>query len=205
MNKNEHPVSVYSAGGIYGFRQDEGSPETRTPGTRVYGGVETYGHDKTTQETPNTQTAVYKYSDGKMLEMETRGRYTNHEGSKGQEVGNLFYGSDGWLEIDGNTWKAFRKRGKEAFAGAKEGPNEGRGGHWANFLDALRSGKNETLHGDILEGHLSTSLCHLANISYRAGRSLTFTGKKEKFAGDAEADAMLTRVYRKPYVVPEKV
>ena len=69
MNTNEHPVSVYSAGGIYGFRQDEGSPETRTPGTRVYGGVETYGHDKTTQETPNTQTAVYKYSDGKMLEM----------------------------------------------------------------------------------------------------------------------------------------
>jgi predicted dehydrogenase len=205
MNKNEHPVAAYSAGGIFGFRQDEGPPENRTPGTRVYGGVETYGHDKTTQETPNTQTAVYKYADGKIIEMETRGRYTNQEGSRGQEVGNIFYGSDGWLEIDGSTWKAFRKRGKEAFAGSKEGPNEGRGGHWANFLDALRSGKDETLHGHIKEGHLSTSLCHLANISYRVGESLKFAGKDEKFPGNSEANALLTRVYRKPYAVPEKV
>ena len=105
MAKNEHPVSVYSAGGIFGFRQDDGTP---TPGKRVYGDVETYGHDKTTQETPNTQTAAYKYADGTLLEMETRGRYTNHEGSQGQEVGNLFFGSEGWLEISGDTWKAFR-------------------------------------------------------------------------------------------------
>jgi hypothetical protein len=171
----------------------------------VYGGVETYGHDKTTQETPNTQTAVYKYADGKILELETRGRYTNHEGSHGQEVGNIFYGSDGWLEISGSTWKAFRKRGKESFAGSKEGDNERGAHHWANFVDALRSGKGEDLHSDITEGHLSTSLCHLANISYRLGRSLKFVGAGEKFAGDAEADAMLTRVYRKPYVVPATV
>jgi predicted dehydrogenase len=204
MNKNEHPISVYSAGGIYGFRQDEGAPETRTPGVKVYGGVETYGHDKTTQETPNTQTAVFKYSDGKILELETRGRYTNHEGSRGQEVGNIFYGADGWLEISGSTWKAFRKRGKESFAGSKDDERE-RSSHWANFLDAVRSGKNETLHGDINDGHLSTSLCHLANISYRVGRSLKFVGSSEKFANDTEADAMLKRVYRKPYVVPENV
>ncbi len=205
MAKNEHPVSVYSAGGIFGFRQDEGSAETRTPGTKVYGGVETYGHDKTTQETPNTQTAVFKYGDGKLIELETRGRYTNHEGSRGQEVGNLFYGTDGWLEISSNTWKAFRKRGKEAFAGSKEGDGEKSGNHWANFLDAVRAGKDDVLHADINEGHLSTSLCHLANISYRLGRSLKFVGGKEKFANDAEADAMLRRIYRKPYVVPESV
>jgi predicted dehydrogenase len=204
MNKNEHPVSVYSAGGIYGFRQDEPTTETRTPGTKVYGGVETYGHDKTTQETPNTQTAVYKYRDGKIIEMETRGRYTNHEGSRGQEVGNIFYGTDGWLELGGSTWKAFRKRGKESFAGSKENEGE-RGSHWANFVEAIRSGKDEALHCHITEGHLSTSLCHLANISYRVGRSLTFIGDKEKFAKDPEADAMLTRVYRKPYSVPENV
>ncbi|MDO8543690.1 MAG: Gfo/Idh/MocA family oxidoreductase [Opitutaceae bacterium] len=200
MKKNEHPVSVYSAGGIYGFRNDD----IRTPGTRVYGGVETYGHDKTTQETPNTQTATYKYGDGKLLEMETRGRYTNHEGSRGQEVGNLFFGSEGWLEIGGSTWKAFKKRGKEPFAGSKEGSGE-RGSHWANFLDGIRSGKDETLHGHITDGHLSTSLCHLANISYRLGRSLTFISAQEKFANDREADAMLTRVYRKPYIVPQAV
>jgi predicted dehydrogenase len=205
VNKIEHPVSVYSTGGIFGFRQEEPTPDNRTPGTRVYGGVETYGHDKTTQETPNTQTAVYRYGDGKIIEMETRGRYTNHEGSRGQEVGNIFFGSDGWLEIGGSVWKAFRKRDKESFAGSKEGETERRGNHWANFLDALRSGKNETLHSDIYSGHLSTSLCHLANISYRVGRSLKFMSEYERFANDPEADALLRRVYRLPYVVPEKV
>lgn len=90
LNKNEHPVFVYSTGGLYGFRQDERKPEDRTPGKMAYGMVETYGYDKTSQETPNTQTAVFKYQNGSMLEFETRGRFTNHEGGKGQEVGNLF-------------------------------------------------------------------------------------------------------------------
>jgi predicted dehydrogenase len=203
LGKNVHPVSVYSAGGLYGLNREDVAPDKRTKGTRVYGGVETYGHDKTTQETPNTQTAVYQYADGTMLELETRGRYTNHEGSKGQEVGNLFYGTEGWLEISGNTWKAFRRRAKEPFAGSKDSGKEGN--HWANFIDAVRTGKDEILHCDILEGHLSTSLCHLANISYRVGRSLRFAGDSEKFIGDPEADAHLKRVYRPPYVVPETV
>ncbi len=169
----------------------------------VYGGVETYGHDKTTQETPNTQTAAYTYADGKIIEMETRGRYTNHEGSAGQEVGNIFYGAEGWLEISGNSWKAFRKRERQPFAQSKSAERER--AHWANFLEAVRSGKNDDMHCDIHEGHLSTSLCHLANISYRLGRSLKFIGARETFAGDPEANAMLTRIYRKPYVVPEAV
>ena len=205
LNKNEHPVSVYSAGGIYGLRQEEGTKETRTPGVRVYGGVETYGRDKTLQETPNTQTAVYKYADGTMLEFEVRGRYTNHEGSRGQEVGNIFFGAEGWLEISGNVWKAFRGRKKEQFAGSKEGDRARDGNHWANFIDAIRSGKDETLHSDINEGHYSTTLPHLANISYRVGRALKFMGDYEKFANDPEADALLARVYRKPYVVPDNV
>ncbi len=201
LAKNEHPVSVYSAGGIYGLRKDDrGEP---TPGRRVYGDVEAYGHDRTSQETPNTQTATYTYADGTLLEMETRGRYTNHEGSQGQEVGNLFFGEDGWLEISGSTWKAFRRREREPFAKSTDGEREG--SHWANFLDAVRSGKDATLRGDIHEGHLSTSLCHLANISYRVGRSLRFMSEYERFSNDPEADALLTRVYRPPYVVPDKV
>jgi predicted dehydrogenase len=203
LAKNEHPVSVYSTGGIYGFRQEESTPENRTKGTRVYGNVETYGHDKTTQETPNTQTALYQYADGTMLELGTRGRYTNHEGSKGQEVGNLFFGSEGWLEISGSAWKAFRRRGKEPVASSKDG--ERAGSHWGNFLEALRSGRRDSLHCDIHEGHLSTSLCHLANISYRVGRSLKFLSEQERFANDAEANTHLTRIYRQPYVVPAQV
>jgi hypothetical protein len=171
----------------------------------VYGGVETYGRDKTAQETPNTQTAVFTYSDGKMLEFECRGRYTNQEGSQGQEVGNIFYGTEGWLEISGSMWKAFRGRERKPFAGSKEGTRSRDSNHMANFIDALRSGKNEDLHCDIREGFYSTTLPHLANISCRLGRMLKFVGDNEKFANDPEADTMLTRVYRTPYVVPDKV
>jgi predicted dehydrogenase len=200
MRKDEHPVSVYSTGGLFGFTQEEG----KTPGRRVYGDVQVYGHDKTTQETPNTQTAAFTYADGRIIEMETRGRYTNHEGSQGQEVGNLFYGSEGWLEIGGSTWKAFRHRERQPFAQSKDAERD-RGIHWANFFDAIRSDRDDLLHCDIHEGHLSTSLCHLANISYLVGRSLRFNGTRETFVGDPKADALLTRVYRRPFVVPAKV
>ena len=205
MNKNEHPVSVYSTGGIYGLNQDEGPSETRTPGVMVYGQVETYGRDKTSQETPNTQTATFKYGDGTLLEFETRGRYTNHEGSQGQAVGNLFYGTEGWLEISGSTWRAFRGRERDSFAGSKEGGSRKEGNHWGNFIDAVRSGKNEDLHSDIHEGFYSTTLPHLANISYRTGRLLKFKGDDERFVNDPGADTLLTRVYRTPYVVPHRV
>ncbi|HOW09231.1 MAG TPA: Gfo/Idh/MocA family oxidoreductase [Bacteroidales bacterium] len=192
LNKNEHPVTIYSMGGLYGIDPAECA-----------------------QETPNTQTSMFKYKDGKILEFETRGRYTNDESSLGIRIGNIFYGTEGYLELDGDTWKAFRKREKEPFAGSQT--SEGRpadptflaapGGsdHFANFLDAIRSGKDETLHCHVSEGHLSSSLPLLANISYLLGRQLTFDGAREKFVNDREADALLTREYRKPYIVPEKV
>jgi predicted dehydrogenase len=206
LNKYEHPVSVYSNGGLYGFNKEESSPEKKTPGIMVYGGVETYGTDKTSQETPNTQTCAFKYSDGTMLEFETRGRYTNQEGFKGSEAGNLFYGTEGYLEIFGDTWKAFRKRETEPFASSNDSENKQVDNHYTNFLDAIRSGKDEMLHCDINEGVLSSALPHLANISYLVGHGLTFNGTAEKFVNDPEADALLTRKeYRKPYVVPDKI
>jgi predicted dehydrogenase len=206
LNKNEHPVSVYSAGGIYGFRHDESSQ--KTPGVLVYGGVEAFGHDKTSQETPNTQTSVLKYSDGKMLEFEVRGRYTNAESSLGLEVGNMFYGSEGYLELkNGGTWKAFREREKEPFAGSKEGESKQDGTeHYANFIDAIRSGKDQTLHCDINEGFYSSALPLLANISYRlGGRELKFMDQYEKFDNDPAANIMLSTIYRPPYIVPNEV
>jgi len=205
FSKNEHPVSVFSAGGIYGLRKDASTPENSTPGKMVYGDVETYGKDKTTQETPNTQTSTFIYNDGKIIEFETRGRFTNHEGSKGDEVGNLFYGSDGYLEISGDRWNAFRNREKEPFASSKEIPEEQSGKHYANFLEAIRAGKKELMNCDIIEGHYSSALPLLANISYRVGRQLKFRGESEKFANDPEADLLLTREYRYPYIVPENV
>lgn len=190
LNKNEHPVSVFSMGGIFGIDPKECA-----------------------QETPNTQSSLFRYRDGKMLEFETRGRYTNGEADLGVLIGNIFYGTEGYLEINGNTWKAYRRREKEPFAGSGEGQRidvtstreENISSHPANFIEAVRSGKNEDLHCDIQEGFLSSALPLLANISYRLGRELTFDGSSEKFVKDPEADKMLTRVYRKPYVVPAKV
>ena len=69
----------------------------------------------------------------------------------------------------------------------------------------MRSRKREDLYCEILEGHLSTAICHLANISYRTGRKLTFDPEKEVFVGDKEADRYLTREYRAPYLLPDRI
>ena len=75
--------------------------------------------------------------------------------------------------------------------------------HYRNFVDALRAGDPKILTCDILEGHLSSTLPHLANISYRVGRSLTFDGKTEQFVNDKDADKLLTREYRKGFEIPK--
>jgi predicted dehydrogenase len=191
LNKNEHPVTIYSMGGLYGIDPKECS-----------------------QETPNTQTSVFKYKDGKMLEFETRGRYTHSEASLDIRIGNMFYGTEGYMEIDGGNWRAYRRRENKPFAGSDVAEKTGDptfmappGGsnHYGNFIDAIRSGKNEDLHADILEGYMSACLPALANISYKLGRQLTFDGATEKFVKDKEADKLLTREYRSPYVVPKEV
>jgi hypothetical protein len=51
----------------------------------------------------------------------------------------------------------------------------------------------------------SVALVHLANISYRVGRRLTIDPDRWRILNDAEAERLLTRDYRAPYVVPEKV
>jgi hypothetical protein len=74
-----------------------------------------------------------------------------------------------------------------------------------NFIEAVKSRKREHLTAEIEEGALSCNLMHLANISYRVGRTLYWDEKTWTIKNDPEANKMLTREYRKPYVVPEKV
>lgn len=155
-----------------------------------------YGY-KDDGETPNTQIAAFKYDDC-MLEFEVRGLPTNPE--SGVKVGNLFYGTEGVLVLDEGRWSTYFGHKNEP------GPKgQGGGDHFANFVDAVKSRKRESLRGEVLEGHLSSALCHLGNIAYRLGRGLKFDPKTETFLGDKEADAMLTREYRSPFLMPEKV
>lgn len=75
--------------------------------------------------------------------------------------------------------------------------------NWENFIQCVRSRKVEDLDCDIAEGHLSASIGHLGVISYRTGHKLEFDPEEEKFVNDPEADKLLTREYRKPYVMPD--
>jgi len=169
------------------------------------GGKYVYTDD---QETPNTQFATLDYGNGKQIEFEVRGLLTGGEGGlqrRGSNyVGDLFWGSDGWMSVDGAGFTVYKGETNEV---AMEGKSQGGDTvpHMQNFIDACKSRDHTKLHADIEAGATSAAVCHLSNISYRLGRKLTFDPAKMKFVGDSEADKMLTREYRKPYVVPEKV
>ena len=116
-------------------------------------------------------------------------------------IGNLFYGSKGYLAVD--SYSSYHSwLGEEQ----EPGPSNNKGGdHFLNFIDTVKSRKREDLHAEIEEGAASTVLVHLANISYRVGRTLHFDAANMTIKGDSEANKLLTRNYRKPFVVPEKV
>jgi hypothetical protein len=105
------------------------------------------------------------------------------------------------MAIDGyNTYKTYLGKDQEP------GPSKNEpGNNWANFIGAVRSGKRSDLNHEIQEGADSATLMHLANISYRLGRTLNFDSTKFEVTGDPEATAMFTRNYRAPFIVPEKV
>jgi Oxidoreductase family, C-terminal alpha/beta domain len=82
------------------------------------------------------------------------------------------------------------------------------GDHFGNFMDCVRSRKKENLNAPIQKGHISAALVHLANASYRLGRTLRFDPQTEQVIGDDEANNLLRdgdRGYRTPFVVPEEV
>ncbi len=158
------------------------------------------------QETPNVLMATFQH-EGLQLVFEVRGMVTPAEGPlpvRGKNVvGNIFYGSDGYLASDGGGWWLYKgdKKEPEAQGRAQRGDT---GPHMNNFLEAIRSRKREDLHAEVAVNALASAYCHLANISYRVGRRLNWDAAKEKF-NDNQADAMISRPYRAPYIVPEKV
>jgi predicted dehydrogenase len=215
LNKNELPKAVVSVGGRFGYVDDG--------------------------ETANTQICVYTYDDCELI-FEVRGLPTKD--LKGARVGNLMYGTEGYMVCPSySSATAFDLDGKviKEFKGGES--------HYANFIKAVRSRKVEDQNADILEGHLSSALCHLGNISYRLGteqafnkagkafgddkeaaetllrmedhlkenkvplddtkcrigKSLKIDAKKEAFVDDKDANAMMTREYRKGFEVPAKL
>jgi hypothetical protein len=145
LGKTTMPATAFSLGGRFGYTDDG--------------------------ETANTQLCVFDYTDAKMV-FEVRGLPTGDY--KGAKVGNIFVGADGYVvcptyaggiayDKDGKETERFGwDATKKQFIGSDQH-------HFDNFVKAVRSRKHEDLNCDIAEGHLSASLCHLANISYRLG------------------------------------
>ena len=165
-----------------------------------------YGDD---QETPNTQTAIFQYPDCELV-FEVRGLPTGGEASIAEDehifIGDIFFGSEGYLSLDPRGCQIYQGEKHELVRELKaREPIWETAPHMANFLDAVRARDHRRLTCDIREGHLSTALIHMANTSYRLGRSLRFDPARENYGRDAEANRFLSRDYRKPFVVPEKV
>ncbi len=166
------------------------------------------------KEVPEVLTSVYNYpEENKIIQFEVRPWCTNDE--QGTTVGNIFYGDKGILVVDGyNKYKTYLGQNREPGKSGDDGENAGTGmdrgdggtdGHFANFIEAVRKHDKTILNGPVETAHLASGLAHLGNISYRLGRVLTFDPDAERFVNDPEADKMLTRNYRPPFVVPEKV
>ena len=75
--------------------------------------------------------------------------------------------------------------------------------HWKNFLDMVETRGRPV--SDIEEGYITATSCILANISMQLGRTLTWDPDKGQVVGDDEANRLLRRPYRQPWVHPDPV
>jgi len=174
------------------------------------------------QQTPNLLMAAFEFAHPggrgdkkKILQFEVRPWMTNPEGnhlgssesqnnnymtSSENVVGNIFYGSEGYMLKDVDHWQTYMGKRREPGASGK-----GTGNHFQNFADAIRASDPGKLTSPIEEGFYSCALIHLANISYRLGRTIHFDPENQVIRNDEEATQMLTREYRSPYNIPRQV
>ena len=148
-------------------------------------------------QTPNTQNVTWTYEDGSMMVGQLRGLYT------AEPMSWDFFGTKGHMHMmaDGK-FSITLGRNKKPEPEVEYPPNLD---HFANFADAIRARDRKLLHAEVEETSLSTAHCHLGNIAYRLNRELKFDPRAMRFVGDAEANKLVSREYRNPYVVPESV
>jgi predicted dehydrogenase len=157
------------------------------------------------KETFNVQTTSFFYPEqNKMLVFEVRPWITNRETGFGKpgdnDVAVMFYGSEGYMAVHYFGYKTYLGQKNEPGPQRTSGENR-----WERFVKAVRSRRPEDLPASAEQGHLTSALCHLANMSARLGRVIEFDPDAERCVGDAEADRMLKRDYRAPYVVHDEV
>ena len=201
LHRGGWPVSVTSSGGKFLWKDD--------------------------QETPNTLQTTFDFGDAQIT-FDTRNLPTPPEGAgspvRPDYTGNIFFGDGGFMVVEPTGFRVYKGTAKVSPEAAN---NSGAANaeryektmdekaveqqqwtttpHMKNLFDAVRARDPKLLHADVEVGARAAAFCHLGNISYRIGRSLKVSPSTGRFIGDDEANAMLTRNYRAPYVVPDKV
>jgi predicted dehydrogenase len=212
LNDPGWPMSVTATGGKFAYDDDQETPNTLLA-TFDYGNKQIVSEVRgllTGSEGFPVRRAVRAPAEGAVAPGGSGGATPKIAGS-GQQinvmVGNLFYGTEGWAAMDNTGVQVFKGEGNELVMEelAERGPaGDATGLHMQNFLQAVHSRKHESLTDEISVAHISAGLCHLANISYRLGRKMKLapvgTGMPT-IVGDPEAEKMLTRDYRTPYLL----
>jgi len=156
LDKNALPPRVMSIGGRFGYIDDG--------------------------ETPNTQIVFFDYKPAPII-FEVRGLPRAKDDSamdvfRGTRAGVVVQCEDGYF-VGG--W-AYDNNGKKI----RQFKLTGGSGHHANFIKAVRSRKVSDLNADIAEGHISSALCHMGNISYRLGKETSRDEVMEVIKGNKE-------------------
>jgi predicted dehydrogenase len=151
------------------------------------GGGRYHYHDD--QETPDTALATFDFGD--------KVAFWDNSSCHPRAPENLsfvtFYGDNGSLAVTGgSSYRVFDPKGKEVDKGSSPAGDRV---HFADFFDCIRGGKRP--HSHIEEGQKSTLLCHLGNIAYRTGRTLSLDPGARTIVNDSEATALWGREYRK--------
>jgi hypothetical protein len=166
LNKRELAKRVQTVGGRFGYVDDG--------------------------ETPNTQVSVLDYDDAQII-FEVRGLESKPVPLSKAGVCNVFYGTEGTLVVNNyDSVVAYGKDGKPIEMPAYKGDADGN--HMALFVKACRSRKLDFERGEAEVGHLSSALCHLANISYQLGAETPFSAQSRAFGDDKAAYATLERM-----------
>jgi predicted dehydrogenase len=182
------PRCVSSTGGIHFFKDDQETPDTQVV-CWDYDGL-TMAFEQTLW-TPYQQKTPFNLRDRDVLpKWPFSGTRIEIYGSKQWMM--LGRHGDGWEVFDGDFKSVAHQYGRQA--------NDQ---HVANFVQCIRDRRRP--NADIEELHRSTLLCHYGNLAYRLGRKLTIDPQTEGFVGDPEANALVKRTYRKPWVVPVEV
>ena len=145
-------------------------------------------------ETPDTMTATFDYGDKEIV---WEGRSCALRGFEDSQFGVSFHGENGCMVTTNTSAKIYDAKDKfvREITSDQKSPLSYDLDHFQNFIDGIREGKE--LRAEIGEGQKSTTLCHLANIAWRTGRTLDFDPQSRKIIGELSETKLAGRDYRK--------